>query len=68
MNIEQAREKVQEAISANATVLDLISTEDKEKLTSDDMEELVPEILKISSLAILETMGNQLSNVRLLFR
>lgn len=66
MNIQQAREKIREAIQANATELDLNSDDGQTTLTSDDLEELTPEILKISGLRGFYADRNELSNISFL--
>jgi internalin A len=71
MNIQQAREKIQEAIRANKTGLDLSSDDidsddDKEKLTAEDIDELMPEIRKIVGLESFSARCNQLSDISFL--
>lgn len=66
MNIKQAREKIEKAIRANATELDLSSGEEKEQLTSDDLEELMFEILKIDKLTSFDATDNKLNDISFL--
>jgi internalin A len=82
MNIQKARERIQEAIREKATHLNLTYRGDEEfsdydrgdkgfrgddkPLTSEDLEELMPEILNIEGLTIFDAMNNKLSNISFL--
>jgi internalin A len=66
MNVQQAREKIREAIRENETGLDLSVRQEREILTSDDLEELMPEILKMTKLKRFAARNNKLSNISFL--
>lgn len=66
MNIQLAKVIIREAIKANEPLLDLNSGEGQRKLTSDNLEELMPEILKIPKLTDLYIRHNALSNISFL--
>ena len=70
MNIQQARKAIKRAKAGNSISLDLSAYQnlkiDKEKLTSQDLTELIPEIKKLTSLKTLKLGGNQISDIEVL--
>jgi len=66
MNIQEAREIIKKAIARNSSFLDLNSITDSEKLTSNDLIELLPDLKKIKSLTGLGLNNNQISNIEVL--
>jgi internalin A len=67
MNIEEARQKIKEAKANNSILLMLDSSEsDKERLSSDDLIELLPDILEIKLLTILTLRNNFLTDISFL--
>jgi Leucine-rich repeat (LRR) protein len=71
MNIQQAREAIKQAKAENSTELNLSSYQgsgqfDKDKLTSKDLTELLPEIKQLNGLTELYLSVNQISNIEIL--
>ncbi len=71
MNIQQARAAIKKAKAENSTELYLSSYRvnagfDKEKLTSKDLIELLPEIKQLTGLTTLDLSGNQISDIAVL--
>jgi len=66
MNKEEAKRIIQEAIKNNATLLILDSVSDNEKLTSADLAELLPEILKLKNLQYLHLSGNNIIDIKVI--
>ena len=63
MNYSQARQKVNKAIEEKAVELNLSSIGDKEKLTDNDLEELLPHILKLVKSLQREKMFHRIGNL-----
>lgn len=60
MNLEEAKKIVAEAIEDNAIILELDST-NSEKLSDSDIDELLPDILKLKNLQVLSLADNNLT-------
>ena len=66
MNIQEARVRIKEAKEKNVTSLNLESYLKDEKLNSNDLEKLLPEIQKIQGLKNLYLGHNQITNISFL--
>jgi internalin A len=66
MNINEARQRIRKAIEEKGGRLDLSSEGMNEKLNSTDLEELMPEILKIRGLLFLNLTDNRLKSIHFL--
>ena len=71
MNIQQARERIRKAKAENSPELNLSSFDierglDNEKLTSEDLIRLIPEIKQLTGLTKLNLSRNQISDIEVL--
>jgi internalin A len=66
MNIEQAREKIKEAIENNSLGLNFDSLKDDEKLSSADLTALMPDILVLKNLQNLNLDDNQINDISMI--
>ena len=66
MNIQEARSKISEAKERNFTHLNLESFLKNEKLNSNDLENLLPEIKEINGLTHLYLGHNEITNINFL--
>jgi len=69
MNIQEAREKIREAKAKNSNTLNLSPYQGKKqfnkgRLTSDDLNKLLPEIKELTALSVLDLGGNRISNIK----
>jgi len=66
MNFSEAKQLIDHAIDKGASKLDLSSTPGDEKLTVEDLKELLPDILRIESLTSLNLSTNHITDATVL--